>query len=169
MAREINAELLDTKIEKAQRDLVKAKHRYDAAAATLKDLLDKRDALRQKKLLDAIAQSGRAMKKSCSTCTVNLKRRDQMLTEYYFAVRYGDIIILLYHEDMMSVWELLFKNSQKEKALKRFLEYCYMIDVKVAFEGLKGEKTKGLKATLKFAKEHDMCMTEAQIQGANNM
>ena len=38
-----------------------------------------------------------------------------MLTEYYFAVRYGDIIILLYHEDMMSVWELLFKNSQKEK------------------------------------------------------
>ena len=81
-----------------------------------------------------------------------------MLTEYYFAVRYGDIIILLYHEDMMSVWELLFKNSQKEKALKRFLEYCYMIDVKVAFEGLKGEKTKGLKATLKFAKEHDMCM-----------
>ena len=38
-----------------------------------------------------------------------------MLTEYYFAVRYGDIIILLYHEDMMSVRELLFKNSQKEK------------------------------------------------------
>ena len=51
MAREINAELLDTKIEKAQKDLVKA---------TLKDLLDKRDALRQKKLLDAIAQSGRS-------------------------------------------------------------------------------------------------------------
>ena len=40
--------------------MVKAKHRYDAAAATLKDLLDKRDALRQKKLLDAIAQSGRS-------------------------------------------------------------------------------------------------------------
>ena len=46
MAREINAELLDTKIEKAQKNLVKAKHRYDA--------------LRQKKLLDAIAQSGRS-------------------------------------------------------------------------------------------------------------
>ena len=39
----------------------------------------------------------------------------------------------------------------------------------IHFEGLKGEKTKGLKAALKFAKEHDMCMTEAQIQGANNM
>lgn len=25
------------------------------------------------------------------------------------------------------------------------------------------------KAALKFAKEHDMCMTEAWIQGANNM
>ena len=47
-------------LQKAQADLVKARHRYDAAAATLKDLLDKRDALRQKKLLDAIAQSGRS-------------------------------------------------------------------------------------------------------------
>lgn len=60
MARKINAELLDSKIEKAQEDLVKAKHRYDASAANLKDLLDKRDALRQKKLLDAIAQSERS-------------------------------------------------------------------------------------------------------------
>lgn len=60
MAREINADLLDAKIEKAQADLVKARHRYDAAAATLKDLLDNRDALRQKKLLDAIAGSGRS-------------------------------------------------------------------------------------------------------------
>ena len=70
-----------------------------------------------------------------------------MLTEYYFAVRYGDIIILLYHEDMMSVRELLFENSQKEKTLKRFLEYCYMIDVKVAFEGLKGEKNQRVKGS----------------------
>jgi hypothetical protein len=60
MAREINAEILDSKIEKAQVELVKAKHRYDAAAAALKELLDKRDALRQKKLLSAIAQSERS-------------------------------------------------------------------------------------------------------------
>ena len=39
-----------------------------------------------------------------------------MLTEYYFAVRYGDIIILLYHEDMMSVWGSFYLNRQKEKA-----------------------------------------------------
>ena len=32
---------------------------------------------------------------------------------------HGDIIILLYHEDMMSVRELLFKNSQKEKTSVR--------------------------------------------------
>ena len=44
------------------------------------------------------------MKKSCSTCTVNLKMRDQMLTEYYFAVRYGDIIILFYHEEKLLDW-----------------------------------------------------------------
>ncbi len=60
MAREVNAELLESKIEKAQEDLVKAKRRYDTAAATLKDLLDKRDALRNKKLLAAIAQSERS-------------------------------------------------------------------------------------------------------------
>lgn len=92
-----------------------------------------------------------------------------MLKDQYFAVRYGDIIILLYHEDMRTVRELLFENSRKEKTLKRFLEYCYMIDVKVAFEGLNGEKTKGLKAALKFAKEHDLAMTKEQIQDANNM
>lgn len=57
MARQIDTELLERKIEKAQEDLVKAKHRYDNAAKNLKELLDKRDALRQKKLLDAIAKS----------------------------------------------------------------------------------------------------------------
>ena len=60
-----------------------------------------------------------------------------MLLEHYLAVRYGDIIVFLYHEDMQSVVDLLFNNSQREKLLKRFLEYWYMIDVKVAFEGLK--------------------------------
>lgn len=60
MARKTSTELLDSKIEKAQEDLVKAKHRYDTAAAALKDLLDKRDALRQKKLMEAVAQSSRS-------------------------------------------------------------------------------------------------------------
>ena len=89
--------------------------------------------------------------------------------EHYFAVRYGDIVVLLYHEDMRDVRELLFENSRKEKTLKRFLEYCYMIDVKVALEGLNGEKTRGLKAAVKYVKEHDIGMTEEQIQGAMDM
>ena len=89
-----------------------------------------------------------------------------MLKEQYFAVRYGDIVVLLYHEDMLEIRDLLFDNSRREKTLKRFLEYCYMMEVKVAFEGLKGEKTRGLKAALKYAKEHDIGMTAEQIQGA---
>ncbi len=92
-----------------------------------------------------------------------------MLKEQYFAVRYGDIVVLLYHEDMLEIRDLLFDNSRREKTLKRFLEYCYMLDVKVAFEGLKGEKTRGLKAALKYAKEHDIGMTAEQIQGAMNI
>ena len=66
-------------------------------------------------------------------------------------------------KDMRDVRELLFENSRKEKTLKRFLEYCYMIDVKVALEGLNGEKTRGLKAAVKYVKEHDIGMTEDQI------
>ena len=42
-------------------------------------------------------------------------------------------------------------------------------DVKVALEGLNGEKTRGLKAAVKYVKEHDIGMTEEQIQGAIHM
>ena len=41
-----------------------------------------------------------------------------MSSKHYFAVRYGDIVVLLYHEDMQSVRVLLFENSRKEKTLK---------------------------------------------------
>lgn len=44
-----------------------------------------------------------------------------------------------------------------------------MIDVKVALERMKGEKTRGLKAAVKYVKEHDMGMSEAQIRGTMNM
>ena len=65
--------------------------------------------------------------RSCNICKVNLKRSDHMLLEHYLAVRYGDIIVFLYHEDMQSVVDLLFNNSQREKLLKRFLEYLYKL------------------------------------------
>ena len=70
---------------------------------------------------------------------------------------------------MRDVQELLFENSRNEKTLKRFLKYCYMIDVKVALEGLNGEKNRGLKAAVKYVKEHDMGMTEDQFQGVMHM
>ena len=41
MAREINAELLDTKIEKAEVDVIAAKKKYDQATANLKEMLGK--------------------------------------------------------------------------------------------------------------------------------
>lgn len=76
MAREINAELLEVKIEKAQEELVKAKHRYDTAATNLKKLLDKRDALRQKKLLDAIARSDRSYEEIMQYLQSGVENRD---------------------------------------------------------------------------------------------
>ncbi len=42
-------------------------------------------------------------------------------------------------------------------------------DVKVALEGLNGEKNRGLKAAVKYVKEHDMGMTEDQIQEVMHM
>lgn len=60
MARVTSIELLEQKIEKAQEDVVKAKHKYDASTATLKELLDKRDLLRNEELLRAFTKSKRS-------------------------------------------------------------------------------------------------------------
>ena len=49
-----------TALQEENEKLEKKQNYMTVPAATLKDLLDKRDALRQKKLLDAIAQSGRS-------------------------------------------------------------------------------------------------------------
>ena len=59
MARMTSMEALDAKIEKAQAQVSKTKKQYDAAVATLSDLLDKRDALRRDELVKAIMKSGR--------------------------------------------------------------------------------------------------------------
>ena len=45
MARTVGLDTLEQKIEKAQSDVVKAKKKYDLTVSTLKDLMDKRDAL----------------------------------------------------------------------------------------------------------------------------
>ena len=48
------------KIEKAEADVVAAKKKYDQATANLKELLDKRDAIRKEEILSAVVKSGRS-------------------------------------------------------------------------------------------------------------
>ena len=57
MARMTTIDALETKIEKAQEQVSKAKKQYDTALAKLSDLLDKRDALRRDELVKAILKS----------------------------------------------------------------------------------------------------------------
>ena len=57
MARTVGLDTLEQKIEKAQSDVVKAKKKYDLAVSTLKDLMDKRDALKRDELIIAIMKS----------------------------------------------------------------------------------------------------------------
>ena len=50
MARKMNLNTLEQKIEKAQQDVVKTRDAYNAATARLKELLDKRDALKKEEI-----------------------------------------------------------------------------------------------------------------------
>jgi predicted acetyltransferase len=59
MARKIGKDVLEERIEKAQEDVVKAKKKYDASTSMLKQLLDKRQALRAEEVMVAIAKSNR--------------------------------------------------------------------------------------------------------------
>lgn len=52
--------LIDEKIRQSEAALVKAKARYDAEAAALKELLQKRQAMRDRELMEAIAKSKRS-------------------------------------------------------------------------------------------------------------
>ena len=58
--RKTSKEALEEKIEKAEADVIAAKKRYDHATAVLKELLDKRDAIRKDEILSAIVKSGRS-------------------------------------------------------------------------------------------------------------
>lgn len=59
MGRKVNMDALEKKIEKAQEEVVKTKKAYDKATKALKDLLDKRDAIRRDELITAIGKSDR--------------------------------------------------------------------------------------------------------------
>ena len=52
--------LIDEKIRQSEAALAKAKAKYDAEAAVLKELLQKRQAMRDRELMEAIAKSKRS-------------------------------------------------------------------------------------------------------------
>ena len=55
--RRTSREALDEKIEKAEADVIAAKKKYDQATANLKELLDKRDAIRKEEILSAVVKN----------------------------------------------------------------------------------------------------------------
>lgn len=58
--RKTSIEALEEKIEKAEKDVITAKKKYDEATANLKQLLDERDALRKEELIAAVTKSSRS-------------------------------------------------------------------------------------------------------------
>lgn len=60
MARGSSLESIDIRIAKAEEEVSKTKARYENATANLKDLLDKRDAIRRDHLMQLIAGSDRS-------------------------------------------------------------------------------------------------------------
>ncbi|MGB4659773.1 MAG: hypothetical protein WBI07_11360 [Mobilitalea sp.] len=59
MARKIGIDVLEERILQAQEDVIKAKKKYDDSTAILKQLLDKRQAMRVDEVMAAIAKSNR--------------------------------------------------------------------------------------------------------------
>ncbi len=57
MARQISIASLETKIEKAEAAVIRTKAAYDNATRELKELLDKRDALRRDEIVNAVLNS----------------------------------------------------------------------------------------------------------------
>ena len=53
--------LIDEKIRQSEAALIKAKARYDAEAAVLKELHQKRQAMKDPELMEAIAKSKRSL------------------------------------------------------------------------------------------------------------
>ena len=51
--RKTSKEALEEKIKKAEADVIAAKKKYDQVTANLKELLDKRDAIRKEEILSA--------------------------------------------------------------------------------------------------------------------
>lgn len=74
--RKTSREALDEKIEKAEADVIAAKKRYDHVTAVLKELLDKRDAIRKDEILSAIVKSGRSYEEIMNFLNVEETERE---------------------------------------------------------------------------------------------
>ena len=48
---------MEEKIEKVEADVIAVKKKYDQATANLKELLDKRDAIRKEEILSAVVKN----------------------------------------------------------------------------------------------------------------
>ena len=55
--RKTSKEALEEKIKKAEADVIAVKKKYDQATANLKELLDKRDAIRKEEILSAVVKN----------------------------------------------------------------------------------------------------------------
>lgn len=60
MARSRKVISIDEKIEKAQEIVARSKARYDAAVADLKQLMEKKEAMKKEELIKAITSSRRS-------------------------------------------------------------------------------------------------------------
>ena len=74
--RKTSREALDEKIEKAEADVIVAKKKYDHENAVLKELLDKRDAIRKDEILSAIVKSGRSYEEIMNFLNVEETERE---------------------------------------------------------------------------------------------
>ena len=89
--RKTSKEALEEKIEKAEADVIAAKKKYDQATANLKELLDKRDAIRKEEILSAVVKSGRSYEERFFFLPHTIAKRNGKIR--YFSGYFCDILI----------------------------------------------------------------------------
>ena len=84
------------KIEKTEADVIAAKKRCDHATAGLKELLDKRDAIRKDEILSAIVKSGRSYEEIMNFLNVEDTESETKTLSIYSQDGYTLYKILIY-------------------------------------------------------------------------
>ena len=112
--RKTSREALEEKIEKAEADVIAAKKKYDQATANLKELLDKRDAIRKEEILSAVVKSGRSYEEIMSFLNAG---SDGEKTEKQ---NYFELQIQRYSIQAEKSWKFTHKLPQEEILDKYF-------------------------------------------------